>query len=79
MKAIKESGITGVPFGRTYLSICGHGTDIRALLRRDGPPWAWFSRDARQVFFMFCFEQKMTVFLERKSVFVTVSRNLQVA
>ena len=32
-----KSGITGVPFGRTELSISGHGTDCFALLRRGGP------------------------------------------
>ena len=33
----RKSGITGVSFGRTDLSIGGNGTDFCAPLRRDGP------------------------------------------
>ena len=33
----RKSAITGVPFGRTELSICGIGTDCCALLHRHGP------------------------------------------
>ena len=33
----KASGITGVPFGRTDLSIGGIGTTVHALLHRHGP------------------------------------------
>ena len=33
----RKRGITGVPFGRTELSICGNGKEFCALLRREGP------------------------------------------
>ena len=33
----RKSGITGVPFGRTEFSSCGNGTEVCALLRREGP------------------------------------------
>ena len=33
----RKSGITGVPFGRTDLSIGGIGTTVHALLHRHGP------------------------------------------
>ena len=33
----RKSGITGLPFGRTELSIGGIGTTFHALLHRHGP------------------------------------------
>ena len=33
----RKTGITGVPFGRTDLSIGGIGTSLHALLHRHGP------------------------------------------
>ena len=33
----RNSGITGVPFGRTELLVGANGTDFYAILRRDGP------------------------------------------
>ena len=33
----RKTGITGVPFGRTELSIGGIGTTFHALLHRHGP------------------------------------------
>ena len=40
----RKSGTTGVPFGRTELSICGNGTDFYALLRRGGPVGPFFQK-----------------------------------
>ena len=36
-KLERKTGITGVPFGRTDLSIGGIGTTFHALLHRHGP------------------------------------------
>ena len=46
-----KTGITGVPFGRTELSICGNGTTVCALLRRDGPVGPCFQGMPEESFF----------------------------
>ena len=33
----RKSGTTGMPFGRTELSICGNSTKVCVILRRGGP------------------------------------------
>ena len=45
----RKTGITGVPFGRTDLSIGGIGTTFHALLHRTRSRGPQFSRDARKV------------------------------
>ena len=50
----RKTGITGVPFGRTELSICGIiGTTFQALSHRHGPVGPSFQGMPEQIDFVF--------------------------
>ena len=58
----RTTGITGVPFGRTELSIGGIGTTLQALSHRHGPVGPGFQGMPEKPFFMFFQEYVFDIF-----------------
>ena len=49
----RKTGITGMPFGRTYLSFGAIGTSVQALLHRHGPVGPSFQGMLETIDFIF--------------------------